>query len=159
MKLFPSRSECFKLPVLIYGLTQFRFGVRTGFLGHSLFRTFIYPICLLYHYISTVLNPSLHLLSFVHMFIFLQSFLYLNGCFQIQITVQKSNKNLSPQKNPKKIYVVVFIDTNLRVVSVFAFDAQINRKSRSKVLAAKSRGAIWGFLIGASIGEIDFWVL
>ena len=41
VKLFPSRSEYFKLSIWIYRFTKFRSGDIAGFLGHSLFPTFI----------------------------------------------------------------------------------------------------------------------
>ena len=82
-KLFPSRSEYLKIPIWIYRFNKFGSGGIAGFLGHSLFRTFAYPIHLRYlqsTYISTVINPSpilFSLLLYVHFFI---SFSSSNEC-------------------------------------------------------------------------------
>ena len=62
VKLFPSRSEYFKTPISIYGFTQFRSGVRTGFLGHVSGSTYIYQpdpsILFQFAYTYPATNPN-----------------------------------------------------------------------------------------------------
>ena len=53
VKLFPSHSEYFKLPIWIYRFNKFGSGGIAGFLGHSLFRTFILRS------IYSISNPSI----------------------------------------------------------------------------------------------------